>query len=90
MEGSKESATETELIGNCEMNQFYSTRQVAELLHIKPDTLSKAIWQGRIEQPTKSPSGNYLWTIKDIEHAAWVLRCYDRFTKWRKGDANGS
>ena len=55
------------------MTQFYSTRQVAGLLAIKPDTLAKAIWQNRINPPIKSPSGNYLWTIEDIEHASWVL-----------------
>ena len=55
------------------MNQFYSTRQVAGLLHIKPDTLSKAIWQGRVKSPQKSPSGQFLWTKSNIEHASWVL-----------------
>ena len=55
------------------MNQFYSTPQVAGLLGIKPDTLQKAIWQGRVTQPMKGPSGHYLWTLRDIEHASWVL-----------------
>lgn len=55
------------------MTQFYSTRQVAGLLDIKPDTLQKAIWQGRVNPPSKSPSGNYLWTIEDIERASWAL-----------------
>ena len=67
------------------MDKFFSTKQVASILVLKPDYISKAVWQGHIEQPAKSPSGNYLWTTKDIERAAWVLRCYDRFTKWRKG-----
>ena len=56
------------------MNQFYSTPQVAGLLGIKPDTLNKAIWQGRVNPPMKGPSGQYLWTLPDIEHASWVLR----------------
>ncbi len=55
------------------MTQFYSTRQVAGLLGIKPDTLQKAIWQNRVIPPTKSPSGSYLWTLSDIERASWVL-----------------
>ena len=55
------------------MNQFYSTRQVAGLLNIKPDTLQKAIWQGRINPPEKGPSGQYLWTLQDIQHVCWVL-----------------
>ena len=67
------------------MTQFYSTRQVARFLNIKPDALQKAIWQGRIKPPLKSPSGNYLWTIKDVESAAWVLHRYDCFAEWHKG-----
>ena len=55
------------------MNQFYSTRQVARLLAIKPDTLQKAIWQRRVRPPEKGPSGQYLWTLRDIEHASLVL-----------------
>jgi len=55
------------------MATFYSTRQVAELLKIKPDTLSKAIWQGRVRAPQKSPGGQFLWTSEDITRAGWVL-----------------
>jgi hypothetical protein len=55
------------------MNPYYSTRQVAGFLNIKPDTLSKAIWQGRFDPPAKSPSGHFLWTEQDIERASWVL-----------------
>lgn len=65
------------------MIQFYSTRQVAqEILQIKPDTLQKAIWQGRVKAPRKGPSGQYLWTISDVESAAWALRHYDKFERW--------
>ena len=55
------------------MTQFYSTRQVAGLLAIKPDTLQKAIWQGRVNPPMKGPSGQYLWTLRDIQHSSWAL-----------------
>jgi DNA-binding transcriptional MerR regulator len=55
------------------MTQFYSTPQVAKLLGIKPDTLQKAIWQTRLNPPMKGPSGQYLWTKRDIDHASWVL-----------------
>ncbi len=55
------------------MTQFYSTRQVARFLRIKPDTLQKAIWQGRVDPPAKSPSGNFLWTEADIDRTSWVL-----------------
>ena len=55
------------------MTQFYSTRQVAKLLGIKPDTLQKAIWTGRATPPEKSPSGQYLWVKADIERISWAL-----------------
>ena len=67
------------------MNQFYSTPQVAGLLDIKPDTLQKAIWQNRVTPPLKSPGGQYLWTLKDIESAAWALGKYKQFEA-RRGD----
>jgi DNA-binding transcriptional MerR regulator len=52
---------------------FYNTRQAAKILGIRPDNLSRAVWLGRLDPPTKSPSGNYLWTEQDIERASWVL-----------------
>ncbi len=55
------------------MEHFNSTPQAAELLGIKPDTLQKAIWQRRVKPPEKGPSGQYLWTLRDIEHASWIL-----------------
>ena len=67
------------------MDKFFSTKQVASILILKPDYISKAVWQGRVEPPAKSPSGNYLWTIKDVESAAWVLHRYDCFAEWHKG-----
>ena len=55
------------------MTQYYSTRQVAGLLNIKPDTLQKAIWQNRVVPPEKGPGGNYLWEESDIQRASWAL-----------------
>jgi len=55
------------------MEVFHSTKEVALLLDIKPDTLNKAIWQGRVKPPRKGPSGAYLWTISDIRRVSWVL-----------------
>ena len=55
------------------MKKYYSTREVAQLLEIKPDRLQKAIWNGNVDAPTKSPSGGYLWTIDDIGQASWIL-----------------
>ncbi len=61
------------------MEQFFSTRQVALLLGIKPDLLQRAIWQTRVDAPMKGPSGQYLWTMDDIQHASWALlhRAYE-------------
>jgi|GEM_PF-1476069 len=58
---------------------LYSTRQVAAMLEIRPDALSRAIWVNRIHSPQKSPSGDFLWTDADIQHASWVLlhRAYE-------------
>ncbi len=55
------------------MNKLYSTKQVAAMLHIRPDALSRAIWLGRLTAPAKGPGGSYLWTNHDIEHAGWTL-----------------
>ena len=65
------------------MKDFYSTRQVAGFLDIKPGTLQKAIWQNQVIPPSKGPSGQYLWQLRDIESAAWALRCYERFAQWQ-------
>lgn len=66
------------------MTNFYSTREVALIiLKVKPDTLQKAIWQNRVKAPSKGPSGQYLWTIRDIEAASWALRCYNSFASWK-------
>ena len=67
------------------MKNFYSTRQVAlTILKVKPDTLQKAIWQGRVNPPSKSPSGQYLWTVRDVEGAAWALGRYDELRAWNE------
>ncbi len=52
---------------------YTSTRQVARLLGVSVSLLTKAVWDGRITPPQKSPSGNFLWTRADIERANWVL-----------------
>lgn len=53
--------------------RFFSTREVAKRLGLRPHTLTAAIWNGRVDPPSKSPGGEYLWTDKDIERAAWAL-----------------
>jgi len=58
---------------------FYGTRQVAAMLGIKPQTITTAIWNNRVDPPQKSPSGQFLWTYADIERASWALlhRAYE-------------
>jgi hypothetical protein len=51
----------------------YSTKQVANALGIKPQTLTMALWNNRVELPSKSPSGRYQWKLPDIEKASWAL-----------------
>lgn len=53
--------------------KLFSTRQVAKLLGVTPASLAKAIWDGRVDAPAKGPSGNFLWTINDIERASWAM-----------------
>lgn len=55
------------------MEHYFSTRQVAKLLRVSVSLLTKAVWCGRVDPPPKSPSGNFLWTQRDIERASWVL-----------------
>ena len=53
---------------------YSSTREVAVMLDINPSRLSRAIWDGRLAPPMKSPSGAFLWVETDIQRASWVLR----------------
>jgi len=55
------------------MEHYFSTRQVARVLGVSPSLLTKAVWDGRVGPPQKSPSGNFLWTYEDIERASWAL-----------------
>ena len=52
---------------------YLSTREVARLLGVSVSLLTKAVWDGRVDPPQKSPSGNYLWSEADIERASWAL-----------------
>ena len=52
---------------------FQSTRQVAKLLDITPSRLSKAVWDGRLDEPQRGPSGAFLWSDTDVRRACWTL-----------------
>jgi len=53
----------------------YSTAQAARLLGVQPGTLGKALWNGRIPAPPKSPSNTFLWSEADVQRAARVRGC---------------
>jgi len=52
---------------------YRSTREAAELLGMRPGSLSRACWEGRVETPARGPSGAFLWEETDIRKAAWAL-----------------
>jgi len=52
---------------------YLSTRQVAQSLGVSVSRLTKAVLSGRVDAPQKSPSGNFLWTARDIDRASMVL-----------------
>ena len=53
--------------------RFYNTKEAGRILRVQPTRLQQAIWNGRIDAPAKSPSGNFLWTERDLERASWQL-----------------
>jgi hypothetical protein len=71
------------LTQGCKMKKHFSTRQVAiDILKCNPDTLSKAIWKGKVTAPPKSPGNQYLWEIGHIESAAWAMGRFENFKIW--------
>ncbi len=69
--------------------QVFSTKEVAMILGVRVDAISRQIWLGKIDPPAKN-AGNYLWQIKDIESAAWALGRFAEFKVWqsREGGEN--
>ncbi len=49
------------------------TKQAAARLGLRPGTLTRAVWEGRIQPPAKGPGGAYIWTEADLRRASWVL-----------------
>ena len=62
---------------------FKNTKQVATILGVRPYKLQRAIWEGLINEPEKSPSGNFCWKDSDIEQA----KNYVNGLRW--GDNDG-
>ena len=55
----------------------YSTPEVARMLKLPASRLSRIVWDGRLDPPTKGPGGAFLWTVYDIQRASWLLRGRD-------------
>jgi hypothetical protein len=53
------------------------TKLVAKMFGVRPGTLIRIIWEGRLTAPAKGPGSAFLWTDADIERLSWVLRQRD-------------
>lgn len=49
------------------------TRQAARQLGVSPNRLNRAVWDGRIPEPPRSPAGQFLWGEEDIRRACRAL-----------------
>lgn len=49
------------------------TKQAAARLGLRPGTLTRAVWEGRVQPPGKGPGGAYIWTEADLRRASWAL-----------------
>ena len=59
--------------GEMVMEAARSTRDVARFLNVRPDRVSKMVWLGKIPEPGRSPSGDFLWGEEDIRRACRAL-----------------
>jgi len=66
------------------------TKQAAVILGVRPGTLTRAVWDGRVTSPAKGPGGAFVWTDTDLRRAAWALlrRDLDEVATSRKGVAH--
>ena len=51
------------------MKALINTKQAAETIGVKQATLSKAVYQRRLDEPAKTPAGHYMWSQKNINAA---------------------
>jgi hypothetical protein len=70
------------------------TKQAAARLGLRPGTLTRAVWEGRIQPPAKGPGGAYIWTEADLRRASWTLLGRDlddaASTRKERVDDNGA
>ena len=52
------------------MVTYASTRQVAAEIGVRPMTLLRAVWDGRIPPPPKNSAGDFCWRRVDVRRAA--------------------
>ena len=52
---------------------FMTTRQAAERLGIKIGWLSMIVYRRMVQEPQRGPSGQFLWTEKDIARVRKTL-----------------
>jgi len=53
------------------------TKEAARILGLRPGTLLKAIWEGRLREPVRGPGKAFIWSDDDLRRAAWLLRHKD-------------
>ena len=53
------------------------TKEAARILGLRPGTLLKAIWEGRLREPVRGPGKAFIWSDHDLRRAAWLLRHKD-------------
>jgi len=53
------------------------TKEAARILGLRPGTLLKAIWEGRLREPVRGPGKAFIWNDDDLRRAAWLLRRMD-------------
>lgn len=50
---------------------FLGTKQVAQLLGLKPGRINQALWDGRIfPTPARGPGDSFYWTPEDVARCA--------------------
>ena len=50
-----------------------STKELANMLKIRPGAIHSALYNNRFKQPTKDASGDYRWSEKDVETVCKVM-----------------
>jgi len=55
------------------MEEMLSTKEAARRLGVSPSRLSRAVWAGNVQEPTRGPGGAFCWTAEDLERASWAL-----------------